>query len=276
MCQNTDCNDYSLVAANTGIATINAANPNLDGTGSITSIITGASNGTIVKSVTIKALQQVRTGMIRLFIGPDTSHATLYKEIPVPTTPELEQTPTPGPILQTFEIKLDGGLKLKPDHHLYASTQNAYAFCIIAEGLDWEYPDPVPDVCCNFKQESAVVGNVNFSTPNTNLDGSGSIASAFTSPGSSNGSLITGITIKALQSTNEGMVRIFLSADGGSTYKLMREILIPETIQSGFEPSFKYVIDEPFYLQPTYSIGVSTQLAQAFGVVVEATSWTYP
>ena len=75
---------YNVLTANTGIATISAANPNLDGSGSVQLVLTAADNGTLVKSVIIKAVNPVLTGMVRLFIRPSGGSLELYKEVPIP------------------------------------------------------------------------------------------------------------------------------------------------------------------------------------------------
>jgi hypothetical protein len=49
--------DYSELVANIGVVNINTANTNLDGTGSTSLVLTGASNGTILNSLIIKATQ---------------------------------------------------------------------------------------------------------------------------------------------------------------------------------------------------------------------------
>ena len=49
--------DYSELSANTGMVNIATANANLDGTGALTGLLTGAANGTIINSVIIKATQ---------------------------------------------------------------------------------------------------------------------------------------------------------------------------------------------------------------------------
>jgi hypothetical protein len=84
------------------------------------------------------------------------------------------------------------------------------------------------------------------------------------------------VAIKALQSTSiNGMIRLFISADG-NTYFLLREISVPQTTQSGFEPSYKDVVEMNFNLQPDYVLGVATQNSESFGITVEAESWSYP
>lgn len=63
-----ECNDFALFSANTGIALASTANSALDGSGSLSTVVTAALLGTVVKSVTIKAIAPVTSGMVRLFI----------------------------------------------------------------------------------------------------------------------------------------------------------------------------------------------------------------
>jgi hypothetical protein len=275
--QGCDCNDYSQLTANTGVVTIATANSNLDGSGSVGTVLTAAGNGTTVKSIIIKSTAPVTTGMVRLFIGnANNTAAALYREIPIPTYPQLACTPTPAPIWPMLEIDLVDELKLKSGYKLLASTQNAESFNIIAEGFDWNYPGTLPAVCCNFKQETAVMGLGTVTTANSELGGSGAIVAIFTAPNGTNGSLIKSITIAALQSTHKGMIRLFISPDSGTTYKLWMEILVPQTNQSAFVPSFKVELEEAFYLKATYLIGASTQIGEKFSIIIEGEDWIYP
>ncbi len=280
MCQKNCCQDYSKQTANNGFVNHKTGNSNLDGSGSIVTLITAAQSGTIVKSVTIKATAATTTGMVRLYIQKSNPTRTiLYKELPVPVMPTLSNTPTPNPVLPMFETTLLGDLKLQASDSLVASIQNSDSFNFIVDGLDWEYPSPIPTDCCNFKQISAVTGVELVSTANSNLNGTGTIVPVFTASNSpsSNGTFVKTLTVKALQSTSiNGMIRVFVSNDGGTTYFLMKEIRVPQTTQSAFEPSFKNIVDLNFYLQPGYIIGLSTQNNEKFGVTIEGEEWSYP
>lgn len=277
MCKSTcsgESNTLAQYTANTAIAQLSSANSSLTGAGSVP-VLLAAASGTLIKSVTIKATEPVSLGMIRLFIGDGVTYS-LYKEVSVPVAPALSNTPTPTPVLQTFEIKLDGGLKLQPGMRLYAATQTANTFNVVAEGLDWSFPDPLPEgTCCNYYQENAATGIVTVSAANPNLDGTGTIGNLFQAPAAPmRGAKIKSITIKALQSTNEGMIRIFVG-DAPANYRLLKEIYIPATTQSGFEPSYKQVVEMDYALEGTHHIGVSTQNAEAFAVTAEAVNWYY-
>ena len=67
---------------NTAIAVISVANTNLDGTGTIVDIITGAGSGTLVKKITIKAQGSTTQGMVRIFLKISSTYY-LLREIEV-------------------------------------------------------------------------------------------------------------------------------------------------------------------------------------------------
>ena len=54
--------------ANTGKVLISTANSNLDGTGTLGTVLTAASNGTLIKAITVKAQVNTTEGMVRLFL----------------------------------------------------------------------------------------------------------------------------------------------------------------------------------------------------------------
>lgn len=278
MCQNNS-NDYSKRTANTGIGLVNTANSSLTGSGAVTTLFTAGQDGAVIRSVTIKAIAAVTSGMVRLFIqGGSPVVATLYKEVQIPVTPMLASTPTPAPVLQMYEAVLVGELELQAGYSLLASTQTADTFNIIVEGMDWEYPNPLPTDCCNFKQTSAITGVAQISIANSSLNGNGVISDIFTAPAplGSNGALVKNITIKALGSTSiNGMIRLFISANG-QAWTLMREVQIPQSTQSAYEPSYKQVVAMNFHLQPDYKLGASTQNGEPFAISVEGEEWSYP
>ena len=182
----------------------------------------------------------------------------------------------PMPVLPTFEMVVQGELKLLTGYKLYAATQNGQAFNIITEGLDWKYPGTLPDSCCNYKQETGQIGLATISTANTSLTPTAPTV-IYTAPGSVNGAFIKTITIKALQPTAiNGMVRLFISPDGSTDWYLFQEIMVPETNQSGFEPSWKMVVDLNMHINTGYYLAATTQLSESFAITVEAVTWTYP
>lgn len=140
--------ESSKYTANTGMAKIDAANTGLDGAGSSTptitiwNIITAASNGTLIQSISVKSLISGTNteGMVRLFINDGTGDGNtktwLLTEIPIPAT-------TQSGTAHTFSRRIDFGGKgffLKPGWILRATTHYAEAYNVIAEGLDLTYP----------------------------------------------------------------------------------------------------------------------------------------
>jgi len=125
-------------------------------------------------------------------------------------------------------------------------------------------------------QVNANTGVGTVSVANPNLDGSGTIVTVFTaSGGSSKASVINAVTIKAMQNTHEGIIRLFISPDG-STWSLMQEVLIPETTPSAYTPSYKQVMNMDFYLAGGFTIGAATQNAESFAITVEGQALVYP
>ena len=156
--------------ANTGLVTISTANSNLDGTGTLGTILTGAANGTLIKSITIKAHGTTTQGMVRLFIYNGTI-TKLFREILVPAI-------TPAATTRAFETYLSINYALQSGDILYASTQNAETFGVIAEGLDFAYYTSFvrPESTKYF----ANTGIVAVSTANSNLDGTGTLGAVLT------------------------------------------------------------------------------------------------
>lgn len=117
-----------------GAATLATPNPNRDGSGSLTTLLTAATNGSRVDRVTIKATGPTTAGMIRLFVH-NGQGGFLVTEVPVPAM-------TPSGALPSFEQVIDFntgdtsqfGLVLPPGHSLRAATQNGEAFHLVAFG----------------------------------------------------------------------------------------------------------------------------------------------
>src|SRR3990172_4619435 len=166
--------------ANTGMQTISTENVNLDGSGTLSSaIVTGASNGTLIKTVTIKAQVNTTQGMVRLFIY-DGTNTKLISEIEIPAVTKGANDPA-------FEITIPVDYALKSGWSLKASTENSESFNVIAEGLDWVYY--TTSVRPESSKYTANTGMQTASTANTNLDGSGTLTSAIVT-GASNGTQI--------------------------------------------------------------------------------------
>jgi len=125
---------------------------------------------------------------------------------------------------------------------------------------------------CESVKFTAKNGIAIISTANSNLDGTGTVADLIS--GSSSGTLIKRIIIKAQGNTTQGMVRIFFKASG--SYWLLREVEIPAITQSSQDQTLIEISDEQFYLKPSYTLSVSTEKAETFIVTAEGLDMSYP
>lgn len=248
--------------AQNAMVTINTANSNLDGTGTLGTVITGTGSGINIKRIFIKAIGDVTQGMVRLFIDTG-SGVRLIREIPIPTVDQRGVTPA-----FQYVIQFPKGLVINNGWILKASTQNAESFNILAEGVSWNYPGD------NVIEFTAADQTTTVSTANSNLDGTGTLATLIT--GVDYGTDIKSITIKAVGSSTIGMVRLFLY-DGTNT-KLFMEVPIPTSAQYAVVPAISRVVNfgnSGFLLKTNWSIKVSTEVAQSFAIIADAVSWDY-
>jgi hypothetical protein len=255
--------------ANTGKVTISTANSNLDGTGTLGTLLTGASNGTLIKTIIVKATVSTTEGMVRVFIYDGSSNTRLLQEIPVPSVTIAATTPA-------FEYTWDCDIKLEAGWELKVSTENSESFNVIAQGLDWAYyASTVRPESTNF---TANTGMAVISTANSNLDGTGTLGTIFTAGASGSGwkgARIESINIKAIQTTTRGMIRLFI--DGGGTVSLVSEIPVPAITRSSNEPAFECRTSlGNFNLNAGYSLKAATQNAESFAIIVEGNDWKYP
>lgn len=119
-----------------GIATINAANTNRDGTGTIGTVFTAGASGSRIDRVTIQAVGTTTAGMVRLFLH-DGTNARLYCEMPVPA---ITPSGTVKAFNDTFEAVTTPDLfplVLPTGYSLRASTHNAESFNVTTIGGDF-------------------------------------------------------------------------------------------------------------------------------------------
>jgi len=256
-----------LYTSNMGVATISTANTNLDGTGTIGTIITGSTNGTLVKTLIIKSQSSTSEGMVRIFVKKSGGSNVLLEEIYVPPVTKSSRD-------QSFSRVINLNYTLMNAEELKASTQTSDTFNVIAEGFDITFAvngafiGPSLEFIAN-------AGNGTVSTANGNLDGSGTLATVFTAGTSASGysgCAVTSIMIKAQVTTTPGMVRLFV--DIGGTVTLFAEVVIPSWTRSGTIKSFsQQVIGGSFCIPAGSIIKASTQVAEAFNVVVDGQDW---
>jgi hypothetical protein len=255
--------------ANTGWATISTANTNLNGTGTLGTVLTGASNGTLIKSVMVKAITNTGEGMVRLFVDDGSGNIRLLKEIPVPAI-------TKSSINPAFEVKLEMNFTLKSGCILKASTELSNTFNVIAEGLDWAYY--ATSVRTDTTQYLGNTGTNIINTANSNLDGTGSVTNVYVSgsPATYKGTNIETITIKCVATTsNPGMVRLYLN--DGSSKKLFTEVFVRAETSTGTSDSFErtIVLENDLDIKSGWTVMASTENAQTFHITVEGHDWKY-
>lgn len=103
---------------------------------------------------------------------------------------------------------------------------------------------------------------------NTNRDGTGTLVTVFT--GGASGSRIDDIVVQAVGTTTAGMVRLFLSLDGGATNRLLREVAVSAVTPSATVPAFRAELSDLAWLLPDSNaqLRASTHNAETFNVVV--------
>lgn len=107
---------------------------------------------------------------------------------------------------------------------------------------------------------------VAISTANTNRDGTGTITSLMS--GVAAGTRVEEVWVQATGATTAGAVRLFLSLDGGSTWRLIREQMISAvTPSTTVAASFHRIVFPVLLLRDSDArLGVSTHNAESFHV----------
>ena len=107
-----------------------------------------------------------------------------------------------------------------------------------------------------------------ISAANTNRDGTGTLVDVIT--GAATGTRVDDITIQAVNTTTGGMVRLFVTLDGGTTNRLIREIEVSARTPSGTVPAFRFELYDLGIILPNANarIRAATNNAEAFNVIV--------
>lgn len=123
------CTSSLQYAGNNGSVTISTANPNLNGSGTMGTVLTAGQDGTIIQTIVIKAIGNTTLGMIRLFIDNGVA-PMLFREIMVPANLQT-------PVVEAFSSTINPNLVLEPGYTLKASTENSESFNVTAIATDW-------------------------------------------------------------------------------------------------------------------------------------------
>jgi hypothetical protein len=116
-----------------GMAQISTANTARDGTGAMSTVLTGASSGTVVSSVRIVAAGTTTAGVVRLFLH-DGTNTRLLMEVLVPA---ITPSTTQAVFSRTVQFIYPDTLVLpSASWQLRASTNNAETFNVFAQGAN--------------------------------------------------------------------------------------------------------------------------------------------
>ncbi len=249
--------------ANTGIINISTANTNLDGTGTLGQLLTGVANGTLVKTITIKATGNTTEGMIRLFVDDGTRTVNrLLQEIWIPPI-------TVSSINKSFEATIELNFTLKAGYLLQVGTEKAESFNIIAEGLNWKY------YATSVRKDTTILTVNNGAAI---LSGAGTQFTIYTAGTSATykGASINSIVLKGLMGVTPGLLQLFIQ--NGVTTFLLKEMIVPTVGISGTDQAFEWAMEyeNNFDLQADYKLLAATNTAGlSFNALVDGNNWNY-
>lgn len=113
-----------------GSAQVSVANTALNGTGTLVDVVTGVTEGTRISRITIQATVTTTAGWVNLFIY-DGTNTRLWRQIPIPA---ITVSATVAAFNYVLELFGERALELPSTYVLRASTYNAEAINVIAEG----------------------------------------------------------------------------------------------------------------------------------------------
>lgn len=113
-----------------GMVSIATANTGLDGTGTLGTLLTGATNGTRVDFIVVKATVTTTNGMIRMFIDDGGGNIYLWDELDVSAI-------TPSATVKSFRGVIQCGFQLPNGYIIKMGTQNAETFRCFAHGASY-------------------------------------------------------------------------------------------------------------------------------------------
>jgi hypothetical protein len=115
-----------------GMVKISTANANRDGTGTVGTVLTGATgSGTKVTSITIKAEVATTAGVVRLYINNGVITSLIYEQV-------ITVTPASATVAAYYVNIPFNDMVIPATYTLLASTEKAESFSIIAYGGKFE------------------------------------------------------------------------------------------------------------------------------------------
>ena len=114
------------------------------------------------------------------------------------------------------------------------------------------------------------IDSAQVTTANTNRDGTGTIVAVVTGVASPNFVKVEQVIIKAIVTTTAGMIRFFLSADGGTTKRLIHEVLVSAITASATVAAFEdvwYCPDDLVLPDANHILYAATEKTETFNVV---------
>lgn len=258
--------------ANTGFVTISTANSNLDSTGTTALLLTAGNNGTLVKTLIIKAQTNTSQGMVRFFLkNASDNNFNIIMEVPVAIVTKSSRD-------CSFHAVIPINYSMLAGDKIYVSTQVGDTFSVIAEGLNWSNPtndDPSENLNVYLGNSGAEL----VSVANSNLDGTGTVVQIFQAGAAAtyNGCEITSILIKAQGTTTPGMIRLFLAASDGSSKTLFHEVVVPAITQNSINPTFTHQVisNGSLAIRGGMTIFASTQVAETISIIIAGNDWVY-
>lgn len=122
-----------------GFAVVTAANTNLDGTGTMGTIVTAGADGSVVTSLVAYARATVTATACRLFISTDAGVTkTYFADLLMPAHTVANTTANAGTVTFVNKLNPDSAIRLPANAILYGSTAVALAGGIVFSA---EYSD---------------------------------------------------------------------------------------------------------------------------------------
>jgi hypothetical protein len=108
------------------VVQISTANTNRDGTGTMGTLLTGATDGTRIEAIKIKATGTTTAGMVRIFYY-DGTNVRLLGEVPIAAV-------TPSATLPAYEATIPFKMVVPSAKEIRVSTEKAETFNVFAIG----------------------------------------------------------------------------------------------------------------------------------------------